>query len=617
MSNLQHIKGSRTRVLNTFPTKTFGNDGDIVISRINGKGVFLCSKAGGMWYVANQMQELSRIGKASIKDLSTGKLTVNSMVNARNGSDRYVINDKGSIKYRTGEQIIGDLPLPFNNIDYKTAYCSLGQYSDKDTCESNGGTWYYSENDSHDSISSTAENQLLTVGQSIGGVDAESTLTYDGSTLDIKYNSDYDDNWQTSATTNLLKLSYDSSNNAIFNVSSSGRLTIDCTNDITLDADGGDVYIKDDGHTHFLFDCNNTSMTIYDDADAADLFSITVGASGVTTMATVDDGATAGHLILDVDGDITLDAGAGNVYFEDGGTKFARIGNVLNAGAIYLYSALDNNDYCFLAAGHNGILSIATVANPDADTAHITISPNGDLSFNPSTGAVKMGATDKLYFDGGTHTYIQQSASDILDFYVGAVNMLKLDEANDKIQFTGGAIELLDTTDAADKFTITVAASGATTIATVDDGAAIGHLTLDPDGHIALGKSAVFEIHRPAYGDVLYTANTGNNTDIDFRTSNKAKLTLTGGATVAELGFVFPDDTGNFVLVLSQDGSGTGVVTDYKVYTYEGDDATSHDLVWAGGSDPTLTTTASKSDIISILWDNHLETAYATITHNF
>ena len=65
------------------------------------------------------------------------------------------------------------------------------------------------------------------------------------------------------------------------------------------------------------------------------------------------------------------------------------------------------------------------------------------------------------------------------------------------------------------------------------------------------------------------------------------------------------------------DGSGTGVVTAYKVYTYEGDDAANHDIAWAGGVTPTLTTTASKTDIICILWDKHLEKAYGTITHNF
>ena len=41
MANFQHLKASRTRVLNTFPTKDFGNDGDIVISRISGRGVFI------------------------------------------------------------------------------------------------------------------------------------------------------------------------------------------------------------------------------------------------------------------------------------------------------------------------------------------------------------------------------------------------------------------------------------------------------------------------------------------------------------------------------------------------------------------------------------------------
>ena len=307
MSNLQHIKGSRTRVLNTFPTKTFGNDGDIVISRINGKGVFLCSKAGGMWYAANKMQELNKLEKTSIRELTTNKLTVNKMINTERSADRFVVNDGGSIKYRTGKQVVEDLPLPFDNIAYKTAYCSLGQYSDKDSCESNGGTWYYSENDSHDSISSTPENQLLTVGQSIGGVDAESTLTYDGSTLEIKRNSDFDDNWQTSAQTNLLKLSYDSSNNAIFDVDSSGDLTLDVVGDIELNADGGQVTIKDGSASHFLFDCDTTSLIIYDDTDDDDLFSITVGASGVTTIATVDDGAAVGHLTLQPDGDLILD----------------------------------------------------------------------------------------------------------------------------------------------------------------------------------------------------------------------------------------------------------------------------------------------------------------------
>ena len=82
MPVLQNIKGSRTRVLNTFPTKDFGNDGDIVISRIKGKGVFLCSKAGGMWYVASQMEELKKAGKLRTDNLLTGRLEVSNMLNS-------------------------------------------------------------------------------------------------------------------------------------------------------------------------------------------------------------------------------------------------------------------------------------------------------------------------------------------------------------------------------------------------------------------------------------------------------------------------------------------------------------------------------------------------------
>ena len=175
MANFQHLKAPRTRVLDRFPTKEFGNDGDIVISRISGRGVFICSKAGGMWYVANQMQELNRIGKATLKDITTSKLRITDIANTEKPSDKYIVSESGNIQYKTGKQVANDLPLPINNISYKQAYCSLERYTDQETCEANGGTWYYSENDTHDSIGSTAENQLLTIGQIVGSVDAEPT----------------------------------------------------------------------------------------------------------------------------------------------------------------------------------------------------------------------------------------------------------------------------------------------------------------------------------------------------------------------------------------------------------------------------------------------------------
>ena len=60
--------------------------------------------------------------------------------------------------------------------------------------------------------------------------------------------------------------------------------------------------------------------------------------------------------------------------------------------------------------------------------AHMYIEPEGQLYLTPSEERVIIPAETYLFFDGGTNTYITESADDILDFYVGAANMLKMTE---------------------------------------------------------------------------------------------------------------------------------------------------------------------------------------------
>ena len=50
MSNLLNIKGSRVKIYKTLPSDTVGNDGDIILSQIQGRGVYLCSKVNGTKY---------------------------------------------------------------------------------------------------------------------------------------------------------------------------------------------------------------------------------------------------------------------------------------------------------------------------------------------------------------------------------------------------------------------------------------------------------------------------------------------------------------------------------------------------------------------------------------
>ena len=91
---------------------------------------------------------------------------------------------------------------------------------------------------------------------------------------------------------------------------------------------------------------------------------------------------------------------------------------------------------------------------------------------------------------------------------------------------------------------------------------------------------------------------------------------------------VFPATSGNFLLVLIQDGTGSRTVASAGWVVYQSDgsteatniagaDGTDGAVRWAGGSAPTLTTTADKSDIISIYWDADNETAFAVASLNF
>tara|TARA_R100000781_G_scaffold99021_1_gene62620 strand:+ start:9006 stop:10913 length:1908 start_codon:yes stop_codon:yes gene_type:complete len=404
---------SKPKLMQSFPSNQYGHEGDIVISQIKNKGVFLCVKAGNTWYAQTTMQPLQKINTAYIKDLSSDKMTIKRLENCKINADKFVVSENGDIKYRTADEILSDLGIDdinYFDINYKTAYCSLEGYSDKETCEANGGTWYYSENDSHDSISSTAENQLLTVGQSIGNLDAESKLTYDGSTLEIKYNSDYDDNWQTSAQTDLLKLTYGDNLSSKFNVASDGSLTLDVDGDITLDADGGNVIFKDGTNSIADFDVDNKRFAFYYDDN--NWFRIQIGANRATSFLTSDeDPGAAGHLTLDPDGDLIIsgantkiDAGK-KLYLDGGGDTY------IVAEPLIVDTMLFTVGGTTMFALQEGVSNVANIKSSN----------------------FCLDATYKLFFDDTAlgHTYITQSSDDILDIYVGGDKMLSLDETVD------------------------------------------------------------------------------------------------------------------------------------------------------------------------------------------
>ena len=106
------------------------------------------------------------------------------------------------------------------------------------------------------------------------------------------------------------------------------------------------------------------------------------------------------------------------------------------------------------------------------------------------------------------------------------------------------------------------------------------------------------------------------NTAIDFRVTNKYKVTFTNNVTNMLL--TFPPTSGNFQILIIQDGTGGWEVTNWKAFDALGNAANgSATVLWAGGTAPSNTETANKADIASFYWEADNEIAYGTYTYKF
>ncbi len=90
-------------------------------------------------------------------------------------------------------------------------------------------------------------------------------------------------------------------------------------------------------------------------------------------------------------------------------------------------------------------------------------------------------------------------------------------------------------------------------------------------------------------GFTLQTATGDGTTTIDWKLGNKFKFTF--GAQNETFTFTAPSNPCSLTLILVQDGTGS------RTATFPAS------VKWAGGSAPTLTTTANAVDIISLLYD--------------
>ena len=179
-------------------------------------------------------------------------------------------------------------------------------------------------------------------------------------------------------------------------------------------------------------------------------------------------------------------------------------------------------------------------------------------------------------------------------------------------EVTNGGYDLifLDSANANNYFTLKTDANAETTITTLDNSGASGHLNIEPDGHVEFDGCGVgFDLVTPTFNAA--------DTNVDFKTGNKQMVTLTDN--IADLNLTFPATSGNFTILLKQDGTGSRTVAadGWLAFESDGSAATVPAVKFPGGTAPTLTTAANHVDIISFFWDADNQVCYGVASLDF
>ena len=188
---------------------------------------------------------------------------------------------------------------------------------------------------------------------------------------------------------------------------SSGSLTIDCADDITLDADGGTIIFKDGGTEIGFFALDNSGffdmLSSVSDADirirgndgGSTITALTLDMSDAGTaifnhdvrvgdnnflicgagddVAIQSDGTNGtifagnGNLTLDVAGDIILDADGGDITFKDAGTEIGHLSN--SSSDFIISSAVNDKDLIFKGVDNNSVITALTLDMSEAGAA--------------------------------------------------------------------------------------------------------------------------------------------------------------------------------------------------------------------------------------------------------
>ena len=166
------------------------------------------------------------------------------------------------------------------------------------------------------------------------------------------------------------------------NALSAAHLTLDVDGDINLDADSGDIKLKDGGSNVATFDSSNFRFRLYNGDSALNLE--TTSNRGASTISTVDaSGANQGNLSISPSGTISLSPVSGGVYVRE---MAIPAGDVAAYGQLWVKNTTPNELYFTTDAGDSIQITDGTsLAGGGGGTSRWTYSCTGYKSSNSSS----------------------------------------------------------------------------------------------------------------------------------------------------------------------------------------------------------------------------------------
>ena len=402
-----------------------------------------------------------------------------------------------------------------------------------------------------------------------------------------------------------------------------GEITLDAHTDITLDANGGDIFLKDNGSTFGSLTNNSGNLIIKSGTTTA----LTFAGSNVTLAGSLQlggniniqppsgDGSSEDFLVIDTGDDTVKKRSAAQVRTDLGIADSEIIDWTVDQGGTNIHAGNYDNtqltteevqDIVGAMFSGNTETRISATYQDDDGTVDLVVDDMSNVTGDNGNAAIYDNSGTPAFKSGITKAEVLS----LLNVADGAEVNVNADwnsssgdsQISNKPTLVTALNGLSDVTYSSGDLTI----SGLDKIIS-------GSLDFDSSGHINFdGCAAGFT--RTTYADAA-------DVEVDFTTGNKAHLDMTGGSISGTLTLKFPAISGNFVLVVQQDGS-TRTINAYATKDAAGnagnnDGGTAGAIRWAGGSAPDLTDGGNKRDVLSFYWDATEEVCYGVASLNF